>query len=295
MRATAPLFCALLLAANLLGGCTSAAFVAANAPSAFGPYERTAGIAYGADPRKSLDVYVPDVLSVDPAPVVVFIHGGAWQTGSKDQYRFVGSGLAEKGYIAVVANYRLNPDVRFPVFVADAAEAVAWTLRNIGQFGGDPGRVFVMGHSAGAHTAMLLALDRRYLAAAGASPDDIRGAIGLSGPYDFAIDSNPLRAVFGSASDPAETQPVTFVRGDAPPLLLIHGTDDGICWVTHSIRLTGLIRTAGGQAELRLYPGLGHGATVGGFSTLRRKQAPTLEDVAAFIAANQGAVPPTAP
>jgi acetyl esterase/lipase len=286
MRSSARLIPALLLVAHLLSGCQAAAFVAANAPTAFGPYERTAGIAYGADPRQRLDVYVPDAPSVDPPPVIVFIHGGSWQTGSKDQYRFVGSGLAEKGYIAVVANYRLNPDVRFPGFVDDAAEAVAWTLRNIGQFGGDPRRVFVMGHSAGAHTAMLLALDRRYLAAAGASPDDIRGAIGLSGPYDFAIDSSPLRAVFGSASDPAETQPVTFVRGDAPPLLLIHGTDDGICWVTHSIRLTGLIRTAGGQAELRLYPGLGHGATVGGFSTLRRKQAPTLEDVAAFIAAN---------
>ncbi len=286
MDSTSRLFYAFLLAANLLGGCTSAAFVAVNAQSAFGPYERTAGIAYGADPRQQLDVYLPDAPSVEPPAVVVFIHGGSWQTGSKEQYRFVGSGLAEKGYITVVANYRLNPDVRFPVFVADAAEAVAWTLRNIGEFGGDPRRVFVMGHSAGAHTAMLLALDRRYLTAAGASPEEVRGAIGLSGPYDFAIDSSLLRSVFGSATDPAETQPVKFVRGDAPPLLLIHGTDDGICWVTHSIRLTDLIRTAGGEAELRLYPGLGHGATVGGFSTLRRKQAPTLEDVAAFIAAN---------
>lgn len=275
-----------MLAAHLLGGCTAAAFVAANAPSAFGPYERTAGIAYGAEPRQRLDVYVPDAQPAEPRPVIVFIHGGSWQTGSKDQYRFVGSGLAEKGYVSVVASYRLNPEVRFPAFVADAAEAVAWTLRNIGRYGGDPRRVFVMGHSAGAHSAMLLALDRRYLAAAGASPDDLRGAIGLSGPYDFAIDSALLRSVFGSAPDPGDTQPVNFVRGDAPPLLLIHGTDDGICWVTHSIRLTELIRAAGGRADLRLYPGLGHGATVGGLSRLRRAAAPTLEDVAAFVAAH---------
>jgi acetyl esterase/lipase len=277
---------AVMLAASLLGGCTAAAFVGANAPSAFGPYERTAGIAYGADSRQRLDVYVPDGKPVEPAPVIVFIHGGSWQTGSKDQYRFVGSGLAEKGFVSVVANYRLNPEVRFPAFVDDAALAVAWTLRNIDRYGGDPRRVFLMGHSAGAHTALLLALDRRYLAAAGASPDELRGVIGLSGPYDFAIDSDLLRSVFGAAAEPRDTQPVNFVRGDAPPLLLIHGTDDGICWVTHSIRLTELIRAAGGPADLRLYPGLGHGSTVGGFSRLGRGTAPTLGDVAAFVAAH---------
>jgi len=286
MRRARPLIPVSVLAAHLLCGCTAAAFVAANAPSAFGPYERTAGLAYGPEPRQQLDVYVPEAASPGPRPVIVFIHGGSWQSGSKEQYRFVGSGLAERGYIAVVANYRLNPEVRFPGFVADAAGAVAWTLRNIGRYGGDPGRVFLMGHSAGAHTVMLLALDRRYLADAGASPDELRGAIGLSGPYDFEIDSETLRSVFGSAQELAETQPVTFVRGDAPPLLLIHGTDDAVCWVTHSIRLAELVRAAGGQAELRLYPGLGHGATVGGFSRLGRGQAPTLDDVAAFVATN---------
>jgi acetyl esterase/lipase len=217
---------------------------------------------------------------------VVFIHGGSWQTGSKSQYRFVGSALAEQGYLAVVPNYRLSPDVPFPVFVADAARAVAWTLRNIGQYGGDPRRVFVMGHSAGAHIAMLVALDRRYLAAAGASADDLRGAIGLSGPYDFAIDSDLLRSVFGAAPEPRATQPVEYVRGDAPPLLLIHGTDDRVCWVRHSITLSERIRAAGGEADLRLYPGLGHGATVGGFSGLGREAAPTLADVSRFIASH---------
>jgi len=290
MRSVPPAFPvalpAVLLAAHLLGGCTAAAFVAANAPSAFGPYQRTAGIAYGAQARQRLDVYVPDGKTAEPRPVIVFIHGGSWQTGSRDQYRFVGAGLAEKGYVSVVASYRLNPDVSFPAFVDDAARAVAWTLRNIDRYGGDPRRVFVMGHSAGAHSAMLLALDPRYLAGAGTSPDKLRGAIGLSGPYDFAIDSDLLRSVFGSAAEPGDTQPVNFVRGDAPPLLLIHGTDDTVCWVTHSIRLTELIRAAGGQADLRLYPGLGHGATVGGFSRLGRGTAPTLEDVAAFVAAH---------
>lgn len=275
-----------LLGACLLSGCSAVAFMAANVPAAFGSYDRDAGVPYGPEPRQRLDVYTPETPSADPRPVIVFVHGGSWQTGSKEQYRFVGSALAGKGYIAVLPNYRLSPGVPFPVFVADAAGAVAWTLNNIGRYGGDPRRVFVMGHSAGAHMAMLLALDRRYLAEAGASADELRGAIGLSGLYGFDIDSDLLRSVFGSAPDPRATQPDEFVRGDAPPLLLIHGTDDRVCWARQSIRLADLVRAAGGQADLRLYPGLGHGATVGGFSRLGGRGAPTLEDVSRFVAAH---------
>ena len=131
MSPTFRLLPALLLSVCLLSGCTGAAFFAANLPTAFGPYERTAGLAYGPEPRQKLDVYVPDAPSAEPRTVIVFIHGGSWETGSKDQYRFVGSSLTEKGFIAVLPNYRLNPDVRFPVFVEDAAQAVAWTLHNI--------------------------------------------------------------------------------------------------------------------------------------------------------------------
>ena len=278
-----------LCGAVVLSGCSAAVFFAANVPSAFGPFERTANLAYRPEPRQRLDVYVPEAPTRDLRAVIVFIHGGSWNSGSKDQYRFVGSSLAERGFIAVLPNYRLNPAVRFPDFVADAAEAVTWTLRNIAGYGGDPQRVFVMGHSAGAHIALLLSLDRQYLAAAGASADDLRGVIGLSGPYDFKIDSDLLRAVFGSAPDIQQTQPVHFARGDAPPMLLIHGTEDVVCWAKHSIRLTELVRAAGGQAELRLYPGLGHGDTLAGLSRLGRGRAPTLDDVAAFV--NQQPVP----
>ena len=197
----------------------------------------------------------------------------------------MGSSLAEQGFIAVLPNYRLSPAVTFPAFVEDAAQAVAWTLQNIERYGGDPRRVFVMGHSAGAHIALLLVLDQHYLADAGVSADALRGAIGLSGPYDFKINTDRLRAVFGSAPDPRQTQPIRFVRGDAPPLLLIHGTADKVCWSEHSIRLTEQIRAAGGAAELKLYPGLGHGSTVGGFSALGRDQSPSLQDVTAFLRA----------
>lgn len=286
MRRSRQLLPALVAVACLLGGCTGAVILAANVPAAFGPYSRIPDVAYGDQPRQTLDVYVPDVPVMSPPAVIIFIHGGGWDSGDKDWYRFVGSGLAEKGFVAVLPNYRLTPDVGFPVFVEDAARAIAWTLRNAGNYGGDPQRVFIMGHSAGAHIAMLLALDARYLAAAGVSTDGIRGAVGLSGPYEFAIDSDLLRAVFGSAGDPRATQPIEFARADAPPLLLIHGTDDRICLDRNSIALAGRVRKAGGQADLRLYPGVSHGETVGGFSRLGRARAPTLEDVAAFVAAH---------
>ena len=272
-----------LFASLALAGCTSAGFLAANLPAAFGPYQRTADVAYGPEARQKLDVYVPEGTALAPRTVVVFIHGGSWESGSKEQYRFVGSALAERGFISVVSNYRLNPGVRFPAFVEDSAQAVAWTLKNIGRFGGDPTRVYVMGHSAGAHIAMLLTLDRHYLAAAGVSADQLRGAIGLSGPYDFKIDSTLLASVFGSVPDPQLTQPAHFARGDAPPLLLIHGSNDRICRDRNSIQLQALIQKAGGSAELRLYPGLSHGDTIASFTKLRRGRAPILDDVAAFI------------
>ncbi len=276
----------LLLSIGLLSGCSSAAFLAANLPTAIGGSDRTGGLAYGPESRQELDLYVPQAPATEPRPVIVFIHGGSWATGSKNQYRFVGNSLAEQGFIASLPNYRLSPAVKFPVFVEDAAQAVAWTLHNIERYGGDPRRVFVMGHSAGAHIALLLALDRHYLADAGASADDLRGAIGLSGPYDFKINTDRLRMVFGAAPDPRATQPIGFVRGDAPPLLLVHGTGDQVCWSEHSIRLTEQIRAAGGSAELKLYPGLGHGSTVGGFSALGRNQSPSLADVTAFLRAH---------
>jgi acetyl esterase/lipase len=273
-----------VLCVFLLGGCTSAAFLAANLPPSFGRYLRSADLPYGPEPRQQLDVYGPEGATAGPRSVIVFFHGGSWSTGSRYQYRFVGDRLAAQGFIAVLPDYRLNPAVSFPVFMDDAARAVAWTLHNIDRYGGDPARVFVMGHSAGAHMAALLALDRRYLAAQGASADELRGAIGLSGAYDFAIDSPLLRSVFGSATEPLDTQPVQFARGDGPPLLLIHGTDDRICEDWNSIVLTERVRAAGGEAELRLYPGAGHGDTVGAFAALGRGRSRSVEDVAAFVA-----------
>ncbi|MBN9023922.1 MAG: alpha/beta hydrolase [Rhizobiales bacterium] len=176
----------------------------------------TASVPYGDGPRRSLDIYAPR--DAAGAPVAVFFYGGSWQGGRKETYRFVGRALARRGIVAVVADYRLYPEVVFPGFVEDGARAVGWTAANIARHGGDPRRIFVMGHSAGAHIAAMIALDGRWLAETG-SPVPVAGLLGLSGPYDFLPIRDPaLIRAFGGANRP-ETQPIDHVGPRPPPAL----------------------------------------------------------------------------
>lgn len=194
------------------------------------------------------------------APVVVFLYGGRWQDGSRQQYGFVGERLAAEGVLAMVPDYRHYPEVRFPAFVEDAAAAVAWAKRHAREFGGDPERVFVAGHSAGAHIAALLGTDARYLGVHGLRPRDLAGVIGLAGPYDFLpLEDADLVEIFGT--DPqaqAQSQPVNFVDGDEPPFLLLHGESDLLVWLANSQHLKQRFDEAGQQATLRSYAGIGH-------------------------------------
>ncbi|MGH8265331.1 MAG: alpha/beta hydrolase, partial [Steroidobacteraceae bacterium] len=152
----------------LLAACSATKFAVANLAAKTEPATRTADIAYGSDPRQRLDVYTPSAAHRSAAmPVIVFVHGGGWDAGSKDLYEFVGRALAARGYLAVLPNYRLFPQVRFPAFVEDTALAVAWTRTHAVEFGGDNRQLFLMGHSAGAQIVMLLALDAHYLARVG--------------------------------------------------------------------------------------------------------------------------------
>ena len=156
------------------------------------------GIAYAEGQRHELDVYAPNQGGTS-APVVVFFYGGGWETGDRAMYRFLGASLAARGVVVVIPDYRLHPAVRFPAFMDDGAAAVAWAHMNAARFGGDPSRLFLMGHSAGAQIAALLALDPEYLRAAGLTPEhDVCGVIGLAGPYDFLPDASAeVKAVFG--------------------------------------------------------------------------------------------------
>ena len=205
----------------------------------------------------SLDIYRPDPMPGTAAPVVVFFYGGSWQQGKREQYRFVGRRLAANGVLAIVADYRTWPQAGFPAFMDDAAQAVAWARDNAASRGGDPSRVFVAGHSAGAHIAALLATDGRYLDHHGIAPAGLAGVVGLSGPYDFVIDEE-LAPIFGPREQWPSAQPVNFVDGDEPPFLLVHGADDDTVLPANSASLHAKLQEAGIRSRLVMLPDTGH-------------------------------------
>jgi acetyl esterase/lipase len=247
---------------------------------------QTRDIAYAENPRRRLDVYAPRPAAT-PAPVVVFFYGGGWASGSKAMYRFVGAALAARGVLVVIPDYRLYPHVRFPAFMEDGAKAVAWTRANAARFGGDPHRLFLMGHSAGAHIATLLALDTGYLRAVHLSPQrDVCGVIGLAGPYDFLpLHDATLKAIFGPEAERPRSQPINFVSAQAPSMLLVAGRDDHTVDPGNTLRLAAQLRTAGATAEDRLYPLIGHKTLIVAFSGPLSFLAPVREATLHFIAA----------
>ena len=247
-------------------------------------FDKTAGIAYGDDPRQKLDVYVPRHALPD-APVVVFFYGGSWNSGAREDYNFVGEALASRGIVAVVADYRLYPQVRYPLFLQDAARAVAWTKANIREFSGNPQRLYLMGHSSGGYNAAMLALDGDLLAAAGMSPKDLRGWIGLAGPYDFLPIENPaVRPVFFWPDSPPQSQPINHVSRDAPPALLIAASKDDLVNPTRNTGgLAHKLRAAGVPVQDFYYSRPNHITLVATLSRPLRGLAPVLDQVVGFI------------
>ncbi|WP_260482682.1 alpha/beta hydrolase [Sphingomicrobium flavum] len=243
-----------------------------------------AGAAYGPDPRQRLDIWAPKEDHEGPLPVVLFFYGGGWVTGDRTEYAFVGRALAAAGFLAVLADYRLAPQHQFPAFVEDGALAMKWLRSHVTGFGGDPDRIAVAGHSAGGHLAGLLALDRRYLRDVGLSEQVIRAAVLLSAPTNFLPfkDPRPIAAM-GEWPRPEETQPITYARGDGPPMLLLHGRSDITVRARNSQQLARAISEAGGAAELKIYQGASHSDLVKSFSPLFRKDTPVLEDVVDFL------------
>lgn len=247
------------------------------------------GAAFGADARQRLDVWAPKGVlggAVGPLPVIVFFYGGSWKSGIRDSYGFVARALAARGFVVVVPDYRLVPQVRWPAFVEDGAAALRWVQANIAGHGGDPARIAVMGHSAGAHIALLLALDRRWGVA-----DGIRAAVGLAGPADFLpfVAGGVAEAALGNAPDLADTQPIHFARADAPSLLLLHGESDTTVLPRNSRRLANAVSDLGGAAEARVYPDLGHIGILLALSKPFRGRAPVLTDASNFLLAQLAA------
>lgn len=231
-------------------------------------------------PRGRLDLYAPRRRGGEPLPIIVFFYGGSWNSGTKDGYAFAGRALAARGFLVAIPDYRLVPQVRFPAFLEDGAAAVRWVRAHAGRYGGDPDRIVLAGHSAGAYNAAMLSLDPRWL---GPDRPAIRGFAGLAGPYDFLpFDTPASRAAFGEAPDPPATQPVRFASpGDPPALLLVAGKDD-LVRPRNAISLAAALRGAGVPVEVRTYDKIGHIGILTALSRLFRGKAPVLRDLAEF-------------
>ena len=242
------------------------------------------GIVFEAAHGLALDVYAPEEAD-GLAPVVLFFYGGGWEEGDRAAYRFAGAALASLGMVTVIPDYRVYPEVRFPAFMQDAASAARWTIDRAGLFGGDRRHLFLMGHSAGAQIASLLALDPRYLAAKGLSPAQLAGVIGLSGPYDFLPLTSPVLCdIFGPEEERWQSQPINFVTHAAPPMLLATGTADRTVDPANTRRLAARLQENGVAVRTRFYRGIGHKGVMGALAAPLSILAPARRDITRFIA-----------
>jgi acetyl esterase/lipase len=240
-------------------------------------------LAYGPQARHRLDLYVPGGLAA-PAPVLVFFYGGSWQSGSKAIYRAFGQAFASQGIVTAVADYRLYPQVKYPAFIEDGAMAFRFLRDRVAQQGGDPARIFLSGHSAGAYIAAMLAVNAPYLDAVGAAPSQVRGVIGMAGPYDFLPLSDPaLIDIFGGDRVMA-TQPIKYAANKVPPMLLAHGTKDTTVGAGNSRRFAARLAQHGNKVEVKLYDGIGHLGLLLSLARVFRRRTTLYADMLRFIA-----------
>lgn len=267
-------------AATLIGGCSR---VLNNVAAIGTDVKLTSDLAYGPHERHRFDLYMPEGAD-EQTPLILFLYGGSWKWGSRARYGFVGYSLAERGFAVAVADYRLYPEVKFPTFNYDAARALSWLQNNRRALGFAPGSVHLVGHSAGAHIAALVAMDPSYLKKWGSHPDEIASVVGLAGPYsmhpskiDFIAD------IFPPAAEEAVARPVEFVDAKAPPMLLLHGLSDGLVSPKNTENLRDAMVQAGGRATAVTYEKLGHKEIILALTSPFQGLAPVLEDVASFI------------
>ena len=287
MRRATRLF---LLLCPFLGACSASGLL--NSTISTADLTITHDVAYEAGPRHTLDVYRPQA-DASGRPLVVFLYGGSWRTGKKSVYPFVAATLARRGAVVMVPDYRVYPDVQFPAFLQDNAAAVAWARSHAAEYGADPRALFIIGHSAGAYNAAMLALDPALLAAAGMDRSALAGVVGIAGPYDFLPITDPdIIPVFATVDDGPASQPISYVDGRNPPMLLLAGTADTTVMPRNTTSLASRIATAGGPVESKLYPGIGHIGIITAFAPLFSGRAPVVDDVWRFIGQH---LPPASP
>lgn len=269
-----------LIGASVLTACSPAGLL--NATVSGNGVDVQRGIRYGDGARRQLDVYRP---TMPTGTIVVFLYGGGWRRGDRGDYAFVGLPLARRGAVVVIPDYRLYPEVAFPEFLDDNAQAVAWAVRHAASLGADPRRLFIVGHSAGAYNAAMLALDPRWMGRAGLDRLAIAGVAGLAGPYDFLpITGADVIPIFASVGGGPASQPISYVDGSNPPLLLLAGDQDTTVRPANTQSLAERVRAAKGPVASRIYPGLGHIGIITALAPLFSGRAPVLDDVWRFVA-----------
>ncbi|MEO6216584.1 MAG: alpha/beta hydrolase [Sphingomonas sp.] len=232
---------------------------------------------------QTLDVWRPAGKATAKRPVLIFWYGGGWAKGDRRAYAFAARAYARSGFVVVMPDYRKVPGIRFPAFVQDGAEAVKWTRDHIADYGGDPDRIAVTGHSAGAYTVAMLTLDTRWLEAEGVDPKIIKAAVGLSGPYDFYPFTSARAIAAMQGADAAATQPINFARADAPPMLLVTSTGDTEVRPKNAINLAAKLKALGAPVTLINYPDLSHEDIAKALSKPFRGKGPILADSVAFL------------
>lgn len=271
----------------LLQACSPLRVIDALVPS--DTHTRVPDQAYGPDPRQRLDVYLP-AKPLPLAPIAVFFYGGSWTTGERADYRFVGEALASRGIVTLVPDYRLSPAVRYPAFVRDSARALRWARERARDFGANPARLFVCGHSAGAYNAAMLALDPRWLLEVGMEPAQLAGWAGLAGPYDFLLIVQPeTRMAFNWPDTPADSQPLFHaerLRRPAPPALLLAPLKDPLVEPQrNTVALASALQARGVSVQHALLPRVSHATLVATLAPPLRPLAPTLDRLAGFMGA----------
>lgn len=271
------------LSALTLTACSPVTLLNAMVPES--AYQHRSDLVYGEYDRLKLDVYQPvnSVASQKPA-TVIFFYGGGWEAGEKADYKFVAEALTSQGMIVVIPDYRVFPEAVFPEFIEDAAQAVAWTRQHIAEFGGDPEQLFIAGHSAGAHIAAMLSVNPRYLQQAGLESEQLRGMIGLAGPYDFLPLTSPtLKQIFGDDASQWQSQPVNFVGEAHPPTLLLVGNNDRTVLPRNSYRFAEKLKQYGNDVELVELSDYGHVAMVAKLAKPLRGDGALLAPIVSFV------------
>jgi acetyl esterase/lipase len=271
----------ILILTTFLTACTPLQFALVNVPALTYDGQISKDVPYGELTRQKLDIYVPNI-DQETFPVVVFFHGGRWTDGSKEQYKFVGMTLSNMGYVVVMPNTRLYPDVKFPTFAEDAAKSVAWVHKNIASYKGNQ-NLFISGHSSGAHLGALIIADNAYLAAYELKPNIVNAFAGISGPYDFVPKAADINDMFGPAENFPNMVVTNFIDGDEPPMLLIYTAEDTTVHPRNLALLKAGVEKANGKVEAITYETGGHAAPVAAFSWANPSDLPVTRDIDSFF------------